>query len=252
MKMQREQHLDEIADWYLDDDGLLDGWRSLQARLVRYRFLSMEDCVAGRELLELGMADGQMTRYFLEACRRVVCVEGAEGFVEQGRRLFAEELRRGKLEVVHSLFEDYRPDRTFEVVIAGHILEHLPEPVEMLRRFGRWVTPGGFLLVAVPNAHSLHRLAAVKMGLLGTADELNEQDVRLGHLRCYTPGLLQEHLAAADLELVDLRGILLKPLANRQIEGVWTPQMLDGFYELGQDLPELCAEILAVCTAGSR
>ena len=62
----------------------------------------------------------------------------------------------------------------------------------------------------------------------------------------------REHLAAAGLELVDLRGILLKPLANRQIEGVWTPQMLDGFYELGQDLPELCAEILAVCTPGSR
>lgn len=252
MTIERTQELERVAEWYLDAGGHLDGWRGLHTRLVRYRFLALQDLVAGRELLELGMADGQMTSHFLDVCRHVVCVEGASEFVEQGRREFSEELRRGNLQIVQSLFEEYRPDRTFDVVVAGLILEHLPEPVEMLRWFRRWVAPGGSLLVSVPNAHSLHRLVAVKMGLLDTPDQLNEQDARLGHQRCYTPDLLREQIAAAGLELLELRGILLKPLANRQIEGVWTPQMLDGFFELGKDLPELCAELLAVCRSNER
>lgn len=247
MSNAQQRELERVAEWYMDSRGHLEGWNDLHDRLIGYRFLSMEDRVAGRELLELGMADGKMTRWFLGACPRVVCVEGASSFIEQAERRFAGELRAGRLEIVASLFEDYRPGRRFAAVVASHILEHLDDPVAMLRRFGRLVAPEGALLVIVPNALSLHRLVAVKMGLLASPDELNERDRMLGHLRCYTPDLLREHVEAAGLALVELRGILLKPITNHQIEGVWTPQMIDGFYELGKDLPELCAEILAVC-----
>lgn len=51
------------------------------------------------------------------------------------------------------------PDRPFDVVVLWHVLEHLPHPVEALRRCREIVRPGGLLVVAVPNLESLQAKA---------------------------------------------------------------------------------------------
>ena len=43
----------------------------------------------------------------------------------------------------------------FDVVSAFHVLEHLPDPVAVLRRLLHWLAPGGTLIVEVPNAGGL-------------------------------------------------------------------------------------------------
>jgi general stress protein 26 len=40
----------------------------------------------------------------------------------------------------------------------------------------------------------------------------------------------------------------LKFLANGQIEQWFSQDMIQAFYELGKDYPELCAEIMVVAT----
>ncbi|MEE4205378.1 MAG: class I SAM-dependent methyltransferase, partial [Erythrobacter sp.] len=41
------------------------------------------------------------------------------------------------------------PDRSFDVVMAAHVLEHLPEPAVALREMTRVLKPGGVLLVCM-------------------------------------------------------------------------------------------------------
>ena len=41
-------------------------------------------------------------------------------------------------------------------------------------------------------------------------------------------------------------GVFLKPLSNQQIQDHWDEKIIQGFYELGSDYPELAAEIFAV------
>jgi len=43
----------------------------------------------------------------------------------------------------------------FDVVTMYHVLEHLPDPVGMIRECGRVLRKGGLLVIAVPNLHSL-------------------------------------------------------------------------------------------------
>jgi SAM-dependent methyltransferase len=45
----------------------------------------------------------------------------------------------------------------FDVVIAHHVLEHVAEPLTILRGLNRALKPGGFLLVSVPRLDTLHR-----------------------------------------------------------------------------------------------
>jgi SAM-dependent methyltransferase len=43
----------------------------------------------------------------------------------------------------------------FDLVTAFHVLEHVPDPVRVLRRMLEWLAPGGLLVIEVPNAGGL-------------------------------------------------------------------------------------------------
>jgi SAM-dependent methyltransferase len=46
------------------------------------------------------------------------------------------------------------PDRTFSIVIAKHVVEHLSNPERAVAEFGRVLAPGGILILATPNLDS--------------------------------------------------------------------------------------------------
>ena len=64
-------------------------------------------------------------------------------------RRFAEGIHVG--DVLSAPFEAGR----FDLVTAFHVLEHVPDPVAMIRRMIEWLAPGGLLVVEVPNAGGL-------------------------------------------------------------------------------------------------
>ena len=49
------------------------------------------------------------------------------------------------------------PENIFQVVIAKHVVEHLPNPEIAISEISRVLTPGGLLLLATPNIDSLAR-----------------------------------------------------------------------------------------------
>lgn len=50
------------------------------------------------------------------------------------------------------------PAATFQIVVAKHVLEHLPHPERAIAEMGRVLAPGGILLAATPNLDSPMRL----------------------------------------------------------------------------------------------
>ncbi len=229
-----QQRLDACADWYLNRQ--LD----FDHRLIEYRFRVLRPWLRGGEGLELGPAEGQMTQRLLPLFSHLTVVDAAAG-------LLARIPDDPRLTKVCALFEDYQPERRFDAIVMEHILEHVESPARLLRRARGWLRRGGRLFVGVPNGHSLHRLVAVKMGLLNHPCERNERDHRLGHRRVYTPAGFRRELEAAGLRIVHFGGVFLKPLSNAQIETQWDEAMLEGFYQLGKEMPEYAAELHAVC-----
>lgn len=54
--------------------------------------------------------------------------------------------------------QDY-PAGTFDAVIMSHLIEHVPDPAELIRECHRILKPGGRLVIVTPNPQSLsHRL----------------------------------------------------------------------------------------------
>lgn len=222
------------SSWYLQEQ--LD----FDKRLIGFRYRTLKPFLQGPLGLELGPAEGEMTRFLVEDFAQLVTVDGS-------RELLAQIPDRPNLRKVHSLFEAYQPEQRFNTIVMEHILEHVDDPVGLLRRAAPWLAPGGRILAGVPNGNSIHRLVAVKMGLLKHQCDLNDRDHVLGHQRVYTPATLRADLEAAGLKVVHSGGVYFKPLSNKQIQDHWSEEMIEGFYELGKDFPDLAAELYAVC-----
>lgn len=232
------ERLEKVADWF-------SAYEGFNGRLVRYSFEALKPHFTGTSCLELGSADGQMTEMLLDVFDEIVSVDGSPTYAREVRERLG---GRDGLSVEQALFEEYETDRRFDTIVATHILEHVEDPVDVTRRALEWVAPEGRLVVAVPNALSIHRLAAVRMGLLDDPHELNERDHSLGHRRVYDPTALRGDLERAGWSVQQLGGVFLKVLTNAQIEEWFTPEMEQGFYELGEQFPENAAEIYAVCS----
>jgi len=194
----------------------------------------------GTRCLELGPAEGLMTEALAAAFPSLTLVDGAERFCLDLRARFP------SATVVCSIFEEFEPAHPFDTIVLGHVLEHVEDPRLILTRARAWLAADGVLCAAVPNAQSLHRQAAVLMGLLETEYSLNETDFHHGHRRVYDPETLRADVTAAGFTIRAQGGYWIKPLSNAQIEATWTADMLAAFMRLGERYPDVAGEIYVI------
>ncbi|MGR8997955.1 MAG: methyltransferase domain-containing protein, partial [Gammaproteobacteria bacterium] len=94
---------------------------------------------------------GHVVRHLTHAAK-VVGIDGSDYAIDYARKAFPcakgrAEYRVGMLPSVLSTY----PDGAFDVIISFETLEHVEEPVQLLREFYRLLTPGGRVIVSVPN-----------------------------------------------------------------------------------------------------
>ena len=227
--------LNELSTWYINQQ--LD----FDKVLVHLRYKTIKKFFRGSSCLELGSAAGEMTQYLVKNFDQLTVVEGSSALLQQVPDY-------PNIAKINSLFEDYLPKEKFDTIVMEHILEHVDDPIILLKRVKNWVKEDGVILIGVPNADSIHRLAAVKMGLLQQKTSLNDRDRQVGHQRVYTQSALFADIHKAGLQVIENGGVFFKPLSNGQIDQHWTPQMIEGFYLMGFDFPEHCAELFAVAS----
>ncbi|WP_226971937.1 bifunctional 2-polyprenyl-6-hydroxyphenol methylase/3-demethylubiquinol 3-O-methyltransferase UbiG [Thermosynechococcus sp. CL-1] len=192
-------------------------------------------------ILEIGPAEGIMTQLLIN--------DGVKPDILEGSKIFAENLRQQfpDLQIYNSLIENFQPVCFYDVIILGHVLEHVDDPVLILSTIRNWLVPKtGVILAAVPNARSIHRQAAVVMGLIPHEETMSEKDIHHGHRRIYTPETFRRDFTLAGLSIEFFGGYWLKPLSDRQLEESWTPEMLRAFMKLGERYPDIAAELVIV------
>lgn len=112
------------------------------------------------------------------------------------------------------------PDGAFECVVAGEIIEHVPNPDHFLREARRVLVPGGTLLISTPNMVSWANRILVPLGVqpLGTETSseialgrryrvLGQGNQVQGHLKVFTHRALGEILERYGFQVIDRRGV---------------------------------------------
>jgi len=203
---------------------------------------AMSPWLHGDRVLEMGCATGELTTLLSPLAKEYHVVEGSARNIEVSR------VRAPQVTFFESLWEEFNPDDRYTDVLLVCALEHVEDPVDILRRARAWLVPGGRLHLIVPNADSLHRFVGVAMGMLPERTALSESDHRIGHRRVYTIDTLLADVEAAALTSLHWQGIFLKVLSNRQMLG-WDWALIEAMHVVGQRFPAHCAELYVVATA---
>ena len=193
-------------------------------------------------LLELGLGHGIATKAFDRQFKRHVVVEASSSVIRNFRQRFPD----AKVEIVEHYFEKFDTAERFDVIVFGYILEHVSDPVQILKQFRNFLAPGGRMFVTVPNAEVLNRRLGHLAGLLPDMKQLSEHDLLLGHKRYYTLVSLRKDIEHAGCTIMHLEGIYLKPLSTSQMLSLnLDEKIIRALCMAGIDYPELCCSILA-------
>lgn len=204
-------------------------------------------------LLELGSHIGHFTRRILPYFEDITCVEASDQAIEIARKEFGT-----NVVFVNSLFETASLPIKYDNILLTHVLEHIDNPVQLLKRINdEWLSDNGRFFLVCPNANAPSRQIAVKMGLISNNSAVTPAEKEHGHRITYTLDTLERDVKQAGLNVVYRSGIFFKALANFQWDrllqtDIISSDYLEGCYELGQQYPDLCSSIFLLCEKGGK
>ena len=193
-------------------------------------------------LLELGLGHGYTTNIFSHHFTKHVVLDGSGAIIEN----FKKKYPNCKAEIVETYFETFDTDEKFDLIVMGFVLEHVDNPVQILKHYKKFLSNNGTIFITVPNAEVLNRRLGQIIGLLPNIHELSENDIILGHQRYYTVETLTKDVEKSGYSITLLEGIYLKPLTTSQMKSLnFTKEILDAFCKVGISYPELSCGIMA-------
>lgn len=213
-----------------------------------YMLRSFEPFFKKGNLLELGSFKGDFTRRCLPYFDEISCVEASDEAITIAKKEFGD-----KVTFINSIFENVDLPQKYDNIILTHVLEHLDDPVMVLKRINdEWLSDNGRFFLVCPNANAPSRQIAVKMGLISHNSAITPAEKEHGHNITYTLDTLERDAKKAGLKVVHRSGIFFKALANFQWDklletDIISKEYLDGCYELGHHYPDLCSSIFLMC-----
>jgi len=179
---------------------------------VRSAYIAERAPLAGATVLDVGCGGGLLCESLARAGARVTGLDPAAAAVEVARAHAAQE--QLAIEYFAGTIEDFAEgtDRQFDVLTCMELLEHVPEPAELIGALAALSAPGGRLFLSTLNRRPRAWASAILgaeyiAGLLprGTHD----------YARFIRPSELAAWLRQAGFELRDIRGLAYDPLRRR-------------------------------------
>ena len=159
-------------------------------------------------VLELGFGEGVTVAALKQKVSNYTVIEGSYQLYEKMRKLHPD------IKAEYSLFEKFNAQRSYDKILALHVLEHVDNPIELAVTFKKWMHVNSELIIIVPNRNSLHRKLALEMGLITATDDLSDRDIVVGHQRVYSLATLRANLEDAGFNIISEHGFFLKLLPN--------------------------------------
>jgi 2-polyprenyl-3-methyl-5-hydroxy-6-metoxy-1,4-benzoquinol methylase len=203
----------------------------------------------GESILDVGCGDGRFTSMYLDGFIQVAGLDPEQKYLK-----IAIEANNGI--AYHLGFgETFSLDKKFDTIALTQLLEHVDDPIAVLKNCKEHLAEEGRIIVQVPNSNSIARRLGVLMGLIPSTNHISERERNVcGHQRIYTLAVLEADCKRAGLKVIKKGGVLFKPLPNKMLQEIceeqgrkWRNRFIDALVEFGEDRPEDCANLFVVC-----
>jgi 2-polyprenyl-3-methyl-5-hydroxy-6-metoxy-1,4-benzoquinol methylase len=188
-----QEDLKELYDHYYDGAGF--EIHPVVAHSLERVVFSFERFRITSKILDIGFGEGGL----LQMTER-------QGWQCYGTEISPRSLEYGKKQgwaVTDNAEHDSRfTPQSFDVVTMIELLEHVPNPQQILQSAARWLRPGGLLYLTTPNARSLNqRVLGLEWSVVSPPE----------HLAIWTPKGLRHALAKSGFQDLRIRTEGLNP-----------------------------------------
>jgi SAM-dependent methyltransferase len=176
-------------------------------------------------LLDVGCGNGAFLAKMRDLGWEVVGVEPDPKAARVAREDFGVAVFQGRLE------EAGLSDGSLDTITMHHVIEHISDPVDVLRECYRIVKPSGILVIVTPNLNALGRHL---MGISWRGWEVPR------HFTLFTPGALRACVEEAGFHVRTLRTVI------RSARWIWAASRLMGKFNKIPErgwFPEVASEV---------
>lgn len=160
----------------------------------------------GKRVLDVGCWTGDLGRVLVERGSEVSGLEIDEDAADKARAVL-ESVVVADLDT--SPLSGHFPEGSFDTIVFADVLEHLRDPVAVLKEAARLLTPDGRVVISIPNiTHGSVRLALLQGRWSYTETGLLDAT----HIRFFSRAGVLAMFAEAGYVVEDLRGTLADPL----------------------------------------
>jgi SAM-dependent methyltransferase len=215
--------------------------------MAHYDVTEIKPHLKGKFLVELGSNAATVTQQLLPLAKQLDIVEGSKIAIDRTKQELGDDVN--KVNLYHSLWEEFTPKRKYSDIIFVRGLEHMLDPVDFLSDLKHWLLPGGRVHIIVPNSPSLHRMVMVQQGQLKDLYELRDRDFQVGHQRIYDKSTLIKHVTQSGMNVVECRGFFLKQVSTPQMGQIamrYDHPFVMACYEAGKILPEYGTQLYLI------
>ena len=202
-----------IDDFYAGDETYIDGTyrdKQVEAEITQVqkpdyertmdaqrRLKSNIEYVAGKRLVDFGCGAGDFLRLVKEDCAQVCGIELQKSYID--------DLKTDGIQCENNL--DAIQNNSIDVCVSFHAIEHLPNPLEILKLIKKKIVSGGILIIEVPHANDF---------LLSTLhnEEFKQFTLWSQHLVLHTRESLYRMLSHVGFEDIKVEGVQRYPLSN--------------------------------------
>lgn len=164
---------------------------------INWALLRLFGDVSGQRVLDVGAGFATTSAEIEKRGNSVTTIEISSEAVEKARSRVSRVVQADLCDVERVGRE--LGDETFDVLIFADVLEHLPNPLDVLQSYIRFLKPEGRLLVSLPNVG----LWAVRLMLLfGRFEYADTGVLDRTHLRFFTRRSARRLVEAAGMKVV--------------------------------------------------
>jgi len=178
---------------------------------------------------------------------KYIIIEGSSEIIND----FQKEIQQSdKIQIANSLFEEFDTNEKFDAIEIGFVLEHVDDPLLLIKQYTKFLKSSGTIFIAVPNARSLHRLIGHQAGILDNLYRLSDHDRALGHKRYFDQASLVKLIEESGLNIAVIEGLFLKPFSTAQLKSLELPkEVINALFHIGVKYPEISNAIYIEATS---
>lgn len=208
-----------------------------QVLLRRKHVIEIMEKYPHDSIIEIGCGLEPLFMHFSDY-KKMAVVEPGHDFVTRAKKLA--EKHKEKIVFFEGCFEEISSKNIeefleYNYIIVSSLVHELEKPTEFMKSLYRVCNKKAIIHINVPNANSLHRLIAVKMGIVKDTYELSNQQVLMQRNKVYDMESIISFVTQCGFEVIEKGSFIPKFLTGAQMDKMLECNIVDEEYYRGLD-----------------